>query len=103
MSQLIALAGLWFLAGYLSTLLLNRFIELPFRPVQFGLLSLLLGLGALVSRLQTERGRRLFYEGPAPEEDGDVLLGCLWVFPFQILLFSLLGWLGWLLWGLFFS
>ena len=56
-------------------------IELPFRPVQFGLLSLLLGLGALVSRLQTERGRRLFYEGPGPEEDGDVLLGCLWCVP----------------------
>jgi len=102
-SQLIALAGLWFLAGYLSTLLLNRFIELPFRPVQFGLLSLLLGLAALVSRLQTERGRRLFYGGPGPEEDGDVLLGCLWVLPFQILLFSLLGWLGWLIWRLFFS
>jgi len=95
--QIILFAGLWFLAGYLSTLLVGRFINLPFGPIQFGLLSMLIGLVALVPKLQTEQGRRLFYDGPEPNEDGDFILGCLWVIPFQILLFTLMGWAGWAL------
>lgn len=77
-------------------LLVEHFVNLLFSPIQFGLISMLLGLVALVPKLQTERGRRLFYDGPGPNEDGDFVLGCLWAIPFQILLFTLIGW-GWLL------
>jgi len=94
--QIIAFAALWFLAGCLLALLVGHFINLSFGAVQFGFMSMLIGLIALASRLQTERGRRLFYEGPKSDEDGDFLLGCLWIFPFQILLLTLVGWAGWL-------
>lgn len=95
MIPIIAFATLWFLSGYLAALLLGRFVDLPFGPVQFGLLGMIIGLMALLPRLQTEQGRRLFYEGPEVGEDGDPILGCLWFIPVQILLFTLLGWIGW--------
>jgi hypothetical protein len=91
----IVFAGLWFLSDYLAALLVGRFISLPFGPIQVGLLGMIIGLVGLLSRLQTEQGRRLFYEGPGVGEDGDPLLGCLWLIPIQILLFTLLGWIGW--------
>jgi hypothetical protein len=93
----IAFAALWFLAGYLATLLVGHFSELPLNPAQFGLISVLIGLIALVSRLQTEQGRQLFFEGPEPDEDGDLILGCLWAIPLQVLLVTLIGWGVWLL------
>jgi hypothetical protein len=37
------------------------------------------GLIALVPRLQTERGRHLFYEGPDVAEEGDLFL--TWISP----------------------
>jgi len=58
---------------------------------------MIIGLVALLPKLQTERGRRLFYEGPNWDEDGDPILGCLWLIPFQALVFTLLGWIVWLI------
>ena len=97
MPHTIAFAVLWFLAGFFAALLLGQFINLPFNAVQCGLMSLLVGLVAFMLKLQSEQGRRMFYEGPEPGEDGDVVLGCLWVIPLQILLFTLLGWSIWIL------
>jgi hypothetical protein len=93
--EILGFAALWFLAGYLSALLVGRFVNLPWGPVQFGLLGLIVGLVALVPKLQSEHGRRLFFEGPEIDEDGDPILGCLWLIPLQILLLTLLGWAGW--------
>ncbi len=96
MTSIIAFAFLWFLSGYLSTLLVSRLINLPFNPLQFGLMSMLIGLVALLPKLQSDEGRRVFYQGPDVDEDGDVTLGCLWVMPIQILLFTVIGFGVWL-------
>jgi hypothetical protein len=71
--------------------------SLILHPLKYpiGLLGLIVGLVALVPKLQSEHGRRLFFEGPEIDEDGDPILGCLWLIPLQILLFTLLGWAGW--------
>ncbi len=96
MTSIIAFAFLWFLSGYLSTLLVSRLINLPFSPLQFGLMNMLIGLIALVPKLQSGEGRRMFYHGPDVDEDGDVTVGCLWVIPVQILLFTVIGFGVWL-------
>lgn len=88
---------IWFLAGYIPALLLARFIHLPFQLFQCGLFSLLVGLLLLASFIRTERGRRLFYEGPAEDEDGDPFVGCLWFLPLFIIMAALAIWLPWYL------
>lgn len=85
----------WFLAGYVPAFLLEQFISLPFKPSQFGLLGLLVGLVLLASLTRTEQGRRLFYEGPTGDEDSNPLIGCLWAVPVFLILAAVATWLVW--------
>lgn len=84
---------LWFLAGYAPAYLATWFANLPLQPAQFGLLALVVGLLFLSGITTTERGRRLFYEGPRGDEDGDPLIGCLWFLPICLVGFALIAWL----------
>jgi len=88
---------LWFLAAFTLAILVNQMFPLPVSAFQCGLAGLIVGLMALLPTLQTERGRRLFYEGPGSGEDGDPRIGCLWLIPAEILLLTVLGWLIWLM------
>ncbi|MBI1879840.1 MAG: hypothetical protein HYR94_16740 [Chloroflexi bacterium] len=97
MKHLVGYVALWFMAGYTLGGLARQFTELPLSGLECGLLGLTAGLIGLVPMIQTEQGRRLFYEGPAPGEEGDLLIGCLWLMGAQILLLALSGWGVWLI------
>ncbi len=77
--------------------LINQFAGLPLEAFQCGLLTMLVGLISLLPIISTERGRRLFYHGPEPDEDGDPLIGCLWAIAIQVILLAMLGWIVWLI------
>ena len=89
-------AGIWFLAGFMLTIVLDFFIGSPLGYLQGGLISTVIGLVSLLPIIHTERGRRLFFEGPEEDEDGDLLIGCLWLIPAQIILLSILAMLVWI-------
>jgi hypothetical protein len=93
MQPLLAYILRWFVSGYLITALVSRYVELPFNPIQLGLFGLLIGLIGLAIVTRTERGRRMFYEGPGPDEDGDPLIGCLWMITGYVAVIAILGWM----------
>lgn len=97
MRRIAILIGLWSVAGYLATALVIRIFELPFATFQGAILGLLIGLIWLASATSTEQGRHLFYEGPDEDEDGDPVIGCLWVTPLIIMLLAAIGWVYWFL------
>jgi hypothetical protein len=35
----------------------------------------------------------MFYEGPGPDEDGDPLIGCLWMITGYVAVIAILGWM----------
>jgi hypothetical protein len=96
LTRLLIYLALWTFAGVASTALANQFLDLPLTAIQGGLIGLIIGAVALLPTLSTARGRHLFYEGPDPHEEGDPLIGCLWLFAIECLLFALFGWLIWL-------
>ena len=97
MGRIAVLVGLWFAAGYVMVALIIRFLDLPLAPFQGGVVGLLIGLVWLVLITSTEQGRHLFYEGPEEDEEGDPLVGCLWVTPFVIMMLAAIGWVYWFL------
>jgi len=97
MIPLLIYVSLWCASGYLITLLLGGYIDLPFSPIQAASLILLVSLIVLAILTNTERGRRMFYEGPGPDEDGDPLTGWLWMVTIKVTLLAGLGWVTWLI------
>ena len=91
---------LWFLAGFALAASLNLFIALPLRNYECGLLTMLVGLISLLPLVNNETGRHLFFDGPDPDEDGDPLIGCLWIAPIEMILLTALAWVGWLIFQL---
>jgi hypothetical protein len=88
--------GIWFLAGFLLTIVIGFFVGRSLGYIQGGLISLLIGLVSLLPIIRTERGRHLFFDGPDEDEEGDPLIGCLWLIPAQIILLSILAAVGWI-------
>jgi hypothetical protein len=77
--------------------LLSEFVPLPLSIFQWGLIGLLIGLIGLAIVTRTERGRRMFYEGPAADEEGDILVGCFWVIILQLFALALLAGVIWVI------
>lgn len=92
MRRLAAYSFLWFAAGYTVGLAANAITTLPIAAWQSGVAGLLLGLVGLASVTRTEHGRRIFYEGPAENEEGIFDIGCLWAVPGVVLIISLVAW-----------
>ena len=78
------------------TIALDFFIGSSLGYLQGGLISTVIGLVSLLPIIHTERGRHLFFEGPDIDEDGDPLIGCLWLAPAQIILLSILAIVVWI-------
>ena len=93
MQTLALYAVAWFLAGYAVTWLVNAWFRSPVEAYQGGLMGLIVGLIILMPAIRTERGRRLFYEGPAEGEEGDPVIGCLFLLPILILIVTIIAWL----------
>jgi hypothetical protein len=92
MREIATLSVFWFIAGYVSAVLINQFTDLSINPIQAGVLLLLVGLLWLAVVTRDERQRREFYEGPLEGEDGSFIIGCLWVTPFVILAVAIVVW-----------
>jgi len=82
----ILFAVLWFVAGFVLAAFSRLFVDLPVGDIQCGLILMTAGLIGLLPVIRTERGRRLFFEGPNEDEDTDLRIGCLWVIPVLIVL-----------------
>jgi len=97
MRSLLFFIAVWFFIGFALAALMDEFVPLPLSIFQGGLIGLLIGLIALVIVTRTERGRRMFYEGPTEEEEGDVLVGCLWVITLELFAVALLAGVIWVI------
>jgi hypothetical protein len=97
MIPLLIYVSLWFTSGYLIALLVIQYTDLPFSPIQVALFILLGSLIVLAILTSTERRRRMFYEGPGPDEDGDPLIGWLWMMTIEVTLLAGLGWVIWII------
>ena len=82
----ILFAVLWFVAGFVLAVFSRLLVDLPVGNIQCGLILMTAGLIGLLPIIRTERGRRLFFEGPDEDEDTDFRIGCLWVIPVLIVL-----------------
>jgi hypothetical protein len=82
----ILFAALWFVAGFVLAVFSRLLVDLPMGNVQCGLILMVVGLIGLLPIIRTERGRRLFFEGPDEDEDTDLRIGCLWITPVLIVL-----------------
>ena len=86
MIAFLIIMGLWFMAGFIvATLIGVSWI----RAFQVGLLVL---IGALVwvatYILPDAYRKRIFFEGPKPDEEGLFIVGCFNAFPLAILLLA---------------
>ena len=90
---IVGLAALWAISGYIIGTALEAF---DLNSYSFGIiiasLNTIIGMLWLKGIIGDPVGDHLFFEGPASDEEGDIRIGCLWVFPI------VLGFIGTLLW-----
>jgi hypothetical protein len=92
---ILGLAAAWFVGWLLLLLSLN----LPQQTaLQGGLIALLVTMIYLaIIVLPDARNRRLFFDGPEPDEERTLHIGCLWFVPASAFLWAAIIWAGRLL------
>jgi len=83
------LALFWFASAYLATAALIPW-EWAWRCAW---LNLIVGMVSLLLITRTDRGERLFYQGPADDEPGSFIVLFLWSIPVIMLIWAILWWL----------
>lgn len=94
---ILALALLWAGSGYALGAALEALIPVPFTTYSPSLLlaglNLLIGLLLFKRMINDPTTERFFFEGPKNDNEGDLRIGCLWVAPLALLVYSALSWL----------
>lgn len=87
---ILALALLWALGGYLIGLGVEIAL-IPYPPLKIILASLnvIIGLTLFLGITRDPTAERLFFEGPAVNQEGDIRVGCLWMIPASLVLIGL--------------
>lgn len=95
MGLMLFLAILWGGGGYVVGIALQSSgILYPPLSVILAGVNLVIGLMLFLGVTKDPTAERMFFEGPAVDEDGDVRIGCLWLLPASILVFGLTMWVG---------
>lgn len=81
----LALTLLWFGSAYVMA-----WAFIPVWALPCGLINAGLGTMALFLTTRTERGARLFYEGPS--NGGSITIALLWGLPVILFLWGIIGW-----------
>jgi hypothetical protein len=90
---IVGLAALWAISGYIIGAALEAFgLNSYSLGIIIASLNVIIGMLWLKGIIRDPVGDRLFFEGPASDEEGDIRIGCLWVMP------AVLGFIGILLW-----
>ena len=97
MKLLVFFVIIWFAVGYILAILANQFLPLPLTPLQFGIVGSIIGLIGLAFVTSNERSRRIFFEGPTADEEGDPLVGCLWMITLEMFALALLAGMIWMI------
>ena len=85
-------AALWASSGLLLGVSLAALFDLEWQVPCLSL-NLVAGLVLLLLVTRNETARRLFYEGPRDNEQGSVLIGMLWAFPFVLAFVGIIWWM----------
>ena len=91
--RILILAGLWAASGYLIGAALE-YIGLDYYPlgVIVASINVIVGMLWLKTIIQDPIGDRMFFEGPRPNEEGKIEIGCLWMMPISLVFISLFLW-----------
>jgi len=102
---ILALAILWAGSGYAIGIAFKTVIGVQFTTYSprllLGCLNLIVGLLWLKGMISEPTTERLFFEGPKNDNEGDIRIGCLWVAPLALLVYSGFMWLATILLRLF--
>jgi hypothetical protein len=87
-SKAVLLIGLWFVTVYFAAE-----VWLPtLWAINCGFANAVLGVLVLFLITRTEKGARLFYEGPGVDEEGWIVIALAWCVPGIIFFLGLLWW-----------
>jgi len=106
LALILVLAGLWAVSGYVMGAAIEIIIEVfdlgpyPLRVIVASV-NVIIGLLLFKGIIRYPTAERLFFEGPGDEDEGDLRVGCLWIVPATLLLYSLLAWFVAILFRLF--
>lgn len=91
--KIVALAIFWALGGFAIGLAFEA-AGIHYPPLKFILASLNVIWGMLLFQGITRdpTAERLFFEGPEPEGEGDIRVGCLWLLPAALMVWGLVMW-----------
>ena len=90
---ILILAALWAAGGYAIGIAVETLgIDYPLGII-FASLNLILGMGLFLNITRDPTADRIFFEGPNPDGEGDLRIGCLWAIPMGLLIFGLWMWL----------
>ena len=90
---IIGLAILWGISGYLIGTALQA-VGLNSYPLGIIVASVnvILGMLWLKDVIHDPTGDKMFFQGPARDEPGDVRVGCLWAVPFGLAFIGVMLW-----------
>lgn len=75
---ILGLAGLWAVGGYLiGSALVDFGLDRYPLGVIVASVNIIIGMLWLKGLIRDPLGDRMFFEGPMPDEDGDMRVGCL--------------------------
>ena len=91
--RILILAGLWAASGYLIGTALE-YLGFDYYPlgVIVASINVIIGMLWLKTIIRDPIGDRMFFEGPRPDEEGDIRIGCLWMMPISLAFISLFLW-----------
>lgn len=87
--SILSLAAVWAISGYV----LGLTIEIMGIPYPMGnvlaSLNVIIGMLLFLNVTSNPRFERIFFEGPRPDDEGYIPVGCLWVIPMNLLVIGL--------------
>ena len=91
---ILALAAFWAVSGYVVGLSIELFLGLlgltpPTLTVILASVNVIIGMLLFKGITHDPTAERIFFEGPEPEGEGDLRIGCLWGLPLTLLLIGL--------------
>jgi uncharacterized membrane protein len=93
LALILVLAGLWAVSGYMIGVALETAgISYPPLKVILASLNVIMGMLLFQGITRDPTAERIFFNGPEPDGEGDMRVGCLWLIPASLLFFGLLMW-----------